>query len=154
MKLRFFVIVFCILVVVGTASAQTRKWVEVTTPGMPSVMGAWYIDYSSIRRLPDGNVTYWGKGAGVIFHTEVNCVAKEQRTLKRIELASTDRYGNRVNDDIDITDRYGTDWKPASPTSISDNMNGIACRSAKNVAPQSDKPVVKKKAVNRTRKKQ
>jgi hypothetical protein len=152
MKIRLFLMVFCVLLCVGELSAQKRDWSEVPLPGMPSMMGTWYIDYSSIRRLPDGNVTYWGKGAAEIFQTEVNCVAKEARTLKRIELTVTDSYGNTIRDGKDVTTETQMNWRPATPTSISDTMNGIACSSAKNIVSQPDKPVVKKKVVKGTRK--
>jgi hypothetical protein len=154
MKLRFFVIVFCILVVVGTASAQRRKWVEVTVSGAPSIVGSWYIDYSSIRRLPGGNVTFWGIGSGAIFQTEVNCVSREYRDIKRtsIVLPRTDSYGNEISPGKVVTSESQVEWLVAVPTSAIDTINGIACRFAKNIASQSDKPVAKKKAVNRTQK--
>jgi hypothetical protein len=150
MKMRLFVMLFCVLIFVGGVSAQERSWTQVPT-GMSSMMGTWYIDNSSIRRLPNGNVTYWTKGGGKIYQTEVNCVAKEQRTLKSIKYSRADSYGNKINDDEDTLRPSDMEWRAISPTSISDNMNGIACRSAKSIAPQSGKRVTKKKVVKGTR---
>ncbi len=116
-------------------------------------MGDSYIDYTTIRRLPDGNVTYWSKDpTGDIYQTEVNCVAKEQRTLKVIRRVRTDSYGNKIDGGGEGLRAGQMEWRAAVPTSINDNLNGIACSSAKNIAPQSDKPVVKKKVVKGTRK--
>jgi hypothetical protein len=156
MKIRLFLMVFCVLLCVGELSAQKRDWIEVPLSSLgyssASIVGPWYIDSSSIRRLPDGNVTYWGKGSGVIFQTEVNCVAKEQRTLRRIELSRTDSYGNEISAESDSITESQMEWRPATPTSISDIINGIACTSAKNIVSRSDKPVAKKKVVKGTRK--
>jgi hypothetical protein len=151
MKTHLFVMLFCGLIFVGGVSAQERSWTEVPT-GMSSMMGTWYMDYSSIRRLPNGNVTFWTKGGGTIYQTEVNCVAKEERTLKRIKYSRADSYGNKVNDNENALRPSDMEWKAISPTSISDNMNGIACRSAKNVTSQSGNSATKKRVVKTARK--
>ncbi len=153
MRTRLFLMVFCVLLCVGELSAQKHVWTEVALPeGTPSIVSSRYIDYSSIRRLPDGNVTYWRKALNEIFQTEVNCVTKEERTLKKIQLATTDSYGNDIGAEKDVTIEADLGWNAINPDSISDRLNGAACRSAKNIVSQPDKPVVKKKVVRGTRK--
>jgi hypothetical protein len=147
MRIRLLLLLFCVFVVAGKVSAQKRSWTEV--PVGTSITGTWYIDFSSVRRLSSGNVTYWSKGAGKITLIEVNCVAKESRRLKVIKHASTDSYGNQTNGDVDVTNEFGTGWTRAVPTSISNEMNGMACREAKDVAPQSSSPTAKKKIVKK-----
>jgi hypothetical protein len=154
MKIRLFLMFFCVLLCVGELSAQKHVWTEVPLPDgfSSSMVGTWYVDYSSIRRLPDGNVTYWSKGAGEISLTEVNCVAKEHRTLKTIKLTRTDSYGNEISAEKDVTIESDLQWDTIKPGSIDDKMSGRACSSAKNIVSQPDKPVVKKKVVKGTRK--
>jgi hypothetical protein len=154
MKIRLFLMVFCVLLCVGELSAQKHVWTEVPLPDgfSSSLMGTWYVDYSSIRRLPDGNVTYWAKGDGDIFQTEVDCVAKKERTLKKIQLAMTDNYGNETRAEKDVTIESDLRWGTIKPGSMGDKMSGRACSSAKNIVSQPDKPVVKKKVVKGTRK--
>jgi hypothetical protein len=87
-----------------------------------------------------------------IFQTEVDCVTKEERTLKKIQLATTDSYGNDIRAEKDVTIEADLGWNVINPDSISDRVNGAACSSAKNIVSQPDKPVVKKKVVRGTRK--
>jgi hypothetical protein len=152
MKIRLFLMVFCGLLCVGELSAQKHVWTEVSLPEDYSVLGTRYIDYSSIRRLPNGNITYWGKHLNEKHQIEVNCVTKERGLLKRIKIASTDDYGNKINGDEDITTQEDMLWK-VTRSPIRDAVDGAACRSAKNISSQSDKTATKKKAVNTTRKK-
>jgi hypothetical protein len=155
MKIRLFLMVFCVLLCVGELSAQKHVWTEVALPdGTPSIVSSRYIDYSSVRRLPNGNVTYWRKALNEIFQTEVNCVTKEERTLKKIQLATTDSYGNDIGAEKDVTIEADLGWNAINPDSISDRVNGAACRSAKSIVTQSAKPATKKIVKKKLRRKQ
>jgi hypothetical protein len=155
MKIRLFLMVFCVLLCVGELSAQKHVWTEVSLPeGTPSIVSSRYIDYSSIRRLPNGNVTYWRKALNEIFQTEVNCVTKEERTLKKIQLATTDSYGNHIGAEKDVTIEADLGWNAINPDSISDRVNGAACRSAKSIAIQPAKSAMKKIVKKKLRRKQ
>jgi hypothetical protein len=140
---------FCILLVAGEVSAQKHRWEVFPTPGMSPMMGTWYVDLESIRQLPNGNVVFWSKGGGRVTQTEVNCVAKEYRTLKAIESAKTDSYGNQTNAETDVTYKSGTEWRAATPTSISDKMNGVICQVSKSKAFRSYSSDTQKKAIKK-----
>lgn len=76
---------FCILVISGNASAQKQNWVEVPTEDQ-FYFGVHYIDTNSIERFPSGNVIFLRKMGNTITQFEVNCIAREFRTLKETEL--------------------------------------------------------------------
>jgi hypothetical protein len=97
MKIRFLVKIFCILVVVGNVSAQNHNWVEIRTPFDYLAYGSSSIDTNNIKRLPNGNVTYFKKTPGyTIYQYEVDCQAKQRRVLSETKLDYRDAYGNLV----------------------------------------------------------
>ncbi len=117
---------FCILLVAGEASAQKDNWWVFPTPGLNS--GTWLIDGDSIRKLPNGNAVFTSAGPDVATQIEVNCVSREYRILKAVEIAKTDNYGNQTVSTTDITNEYGTKWTSPTPDSIRDGMNATVCR--------------------------
>jgi hypothetical protein len=150
MKKSFFVVFFCILFFVGEVSAQ-KNWTPIYIPDRPSFLSYSYVDYSTLRRLPNGNITFWEKDAtGKIYQVEVDCVAKQERTLKIMPRVKTDSYGNKI--DGGEEGAIDMEWSAITPTSIGEIVDSTVCSSAKTAALKSDKPVAKKKAVTKTRK--
>jgi hypothetical protein len=150
MKKSVFVVFFCILFFVGQVSAQ-KNWTPIYIPRVPSFLSYSYVDYSTMRRLPNGNITFWHKDAtGEIYQVEVDCVGKQERTLKMMPRVRTDSYGNKIGGGEEGA--INMQWRAITPDSIGETVDSTVCRSAKTVAPQSDKPVAEKKAVTKTRK--
>jgi hypothetical protein len=141
------------LLAAGEVSAQKHRWEVFSTPGWER-WGTWYIDLTSIRELPNGNAAFWSKHLSRVTRTEIDCVTREYRILEAIDYAKTDSYGNQTNAETDVTYKYGTEWKAATPTSVSDKMNGVVCRVYKTEAFRSynsdtQKKVIKKKTVKK-----
>ncbi len=139
---------FCILLVAGEVSAQKHRWDVFPTPGWER-WGTFYIDVESIKELPNGNAVFWQKHLSRATRTEINCVTKEYRTLKAIDYARFDSYGNQTRNEEDVTYKYGTEWKPAVPTSVSDSMNGVVCSLYKTARFRSYNSDTQKKAIKK-----
>jgi hypothetical protein len=149
MKKSVFAVFFCILFFVGEVSAQ-KNWTPIYIPDRPDFLSYSYVDYSTLRRLPNGNITFWNKDAtGEIYQVEVDCVDKQSRKLKRMPRVRTDSYGNKIDGEERA---LNMEWSAITPTSIGEIVNSTVCSSAKTAALKSDKPVAKKKAVTKTRK--
>ncbi len=95
-------VMFCMLLAAGEASAQKHRWEVFSTPGWER-WGTWYIDLTSIQELPNGNAVFWSKHLSSATRTEVDCVTKEYRILKAIDYARFDSYGNQTHNEEDVT---------------------------------------------------
>jgi hypothetical protein len=137
---------FCVLILPGQVFAQ-RNWEYVT-----SSYGKHYID-PDIKRLPSGNIVFWqkwdaGSSGTFISQNEVNCVAKEHRKLSMKVIDAKDSYGNTVPAVRNVGTMGNINvWSSIPETSTSEIIASLACRSAKQVIPQANKPTTKKKIV-------
>jgi hypothetical protein len=145
MGIRLFVMLFCASILSGQVFAQ-RNWEYVTSSR--------YID-PDIKRLPNGNIVFWvkweaGLSGTFISQKEVNCVAKEQRQLSMKVIDGKDSYGNTVPAVRNVGTMGQIDvWSSIPETSTSEIIASFACRSAKDVTVQANKPTTKKKVVTR-----
>jgi hypothetical protein len=126
MKKGFFVLLFCILVFVGTSSAQQHDWVSVET----ATSGLFRDELDrNFNVLPSGNVQYWIKrtmnGFDRVDLYEVDCVKKQWRQLRASK-----------------TDQDGELWTPFNQSS-NGQVAAMVCRMAK--LPIVGKKIVKKK---------
>jgi hypothetical protein len=139
---------FCVLILSSQVFAQ-RNWEYVT-----SSLGKRYVD-PDIQRLPNGNIVFWqkwdaGSSGTFISQKEVNCVAKEQRQLSMKVIDGKDSYGNTVPAVRNVGTMGNINvWSSIPETSTSEIIASFACRSAKQVTPQANKPTTKKKVVTR-----
>ncbi len=149
MRMRLFVPLFCVFVLSGQVLAQNHKWVEIRTP--LDYYGSSSIDTNNIKRLPNGNVTYFLKTPGnTVYQHEVDCQAKRRRTLSETNLDYRDAYGNLVR----ATPSRDSYSYPGAWGSIGDGSPAYfysteACQSASRATEPVVKPTPVRKVVKR-----
>lgn len=145
MKINFLML-FCILVISGNASAQKQNWVEVPTEDQ-FYFGVHYIDTNSIERFPSGNVIFLRKMGNTITQFEVNCIAREFRTLKETELPSS--IGQLILSSPS-QETFPTVWKEfVNNGSIISSLANKVCSTPRPASGKTDKPATKKKAAKK-----
>ncbi len=134
---------FCILVFVGSSSAQEHNWISVDTA--TSGLFRDRLD-RNFNVLPSGNIEYWVErtvsGYVNVDSYEVNCVKKERRDLKS---SRTDQNGKVVASN-DTPDSYWSGFDESSNGQVA----AMVCRMAK--PPVIEKRTVRSKVVRKTRK--
>jgi hypothetical protein len=129
MKTLFFLILFCAFFAVEEISAQ-RRWTTIQRSPVSIEVDA------NVRRLPNGNITYWSRYGGFEeILTEVDCVNRQSRSLA---LKKYDSYGNVTENTKEVGE-----WKDDNDSMGSDN-NALVCRANPREEVPVSKPVKKK----------
>jgi hypothetical protein len=123
------------------------------TTTFQELTGTFYIDTNSFKRLPNGNVLYWFRRANTVTQSEVNCVAREARTIQLAAIESRDKYGNLIPGSKNLV-LEPRPWKSLAPGEPEDTLASRACRSApqasgKGSSSTNTNKVVKKKVVRK-----